>query len=221
MPVAAADVDALIERVRSRGLRHWVQPSTDTFPFQRLWMGITADELAGYDAAVDGGLVLEVVDTATTGVRAEFFDATTAPPDDNAPGTMVRTAARCVLVDDLDHTLERLVDCFDWEPERGPEQGEEGSRRAHLGFRLAQSACVDLLEPAGDGEAATFLRDWGPGIWSVRIAVSDLEAKAEDLRARGTPFTIERTGFEHPETVLLVDPAATPACRFEFAPLDQ
>ena len=54
MPVAASDVAALVERVRSRGLRHWVQPSSEAFPFLRLWMGITDDDLSGNPIRVAG-----------------------------------------------------------------------------------------------------------------------------------------------------------------------
>jgi Glyoxalase/Bleomycin resistance protein/Dioxygenase superfamily len=219
MPVAASDVAALIERVRGRGLRHWVQPSSDAFPFLRLWMGITADDLSGYRPDGDGGLMLEVVDTAQTGLPPEALDEPPPELDDGTPGTMVRTATRGVLVDDIDRTLEQLADVFDWEPELGPERGDGGSRRALLGFRLAQSARVELIEPAGDGDDAAFLRQWGAGIWHVRIAVTDLDAKADDLRARGTPFTTVPTGLEDPETVLRVGPDATPACRFEFGAL--
>lgn len=222
-PVASSSLDELIERVRSRGLRHWVQPPSEPYPFPRLWMGITADDLADHRGG-DGGLMIEVVDTRTVGLPAEVVasDASGAsdlPLDDSEAGTMVRTAARAFLVDDLDHCLDELGFAFGWEPERGPEEAHGGSRRAVLGFRLPQSARIELLEPGAATEAAEFLRRWGPGVWSVRIAVTDLEAKADDLRARGTPFDRVFTGFEDPAVVLRVDPKATPGCRFEFAPL--
>jgi hypothetical protein len=187
-------------------------------------MGITADDLADYRSGSDGGLMLEVIDTRTVGLPAVVLADDTAgarnvPIDDTEAGTMVRTAARVFLVDDLDRSLEELAHAFMWEPEVGPETGADGSRRAVLGFQLTQSARIELLAPNDDSDAGTFLKQWGPGVWHVRIAVSDLDAKAADLRARGTPFTRVQTGFEHPDVVLRVDPAATPACRFEFAAL--
>lgn len=240
-PVASSAVDELVERVRSRGLRHWVQPSSDRYPFRRLWMGITAEDLAGYRAGTDGGLMLEVVDTATLGLPPAAFNPQPPPqPDppaadpqppphpDSQSGGMVRTAARGFLVDDLDRALDELAEVFSWEPELGPERGEDGSRRAVLGFRLPQSARIELLSPArgsradrdtdrdADSEAGAFLDRYGPGVWHVRIAVRDLDAKADDLRDRGTPFTTARTGFENPETVVRVATAATPGCLFEF-----
>jgi hypothetical protein len=224
-PIASSAVDELIERVRRLGLRHWVQPSSDAYPFSRLWMGVTIDDLADYRTGGDGGLMIEVIDTRTVGLPADVLaDASSGagvvPIDDDAAGTMVRTAARVFLVDDLDRSLEELAHAFMWEPEVGPEDGEDGARRAVLGFRLPQSARIELLAPADESDAGSFLKQWGPGIWHVRIAVTDLDAKAADLRARGTRFELVRTGFEHPEVVLRVDPDSTPACRFEFAALN-
>ena len=217
LPIASSTVDELIDRVQRLGLRHWVQPSREGFPFKRLWMGIAADDLSGYDATVDGGLMIEVVDTATIGLPADAFTAPLAQVDDQFAGGMLRTAARCFLVADLAASLDAVARAFAWEPEAGPESGDDGSRRAILGFRLAESARVELLQPASTSEAGNFLSRHGPGIWSVRIAVRALDAKADDLRARGTPFRIEPTGIAQPEEVLIVEPFATPACRFEFA----
>ena len=122
-----------------------------------------------------------------------------------------------MLVGDLGWTLDRLAENLGWTPEGDVEQAADGSRRAVLGFRLPRSARVELLEPGGDREEAEFLRRWGPGIWHVRIAVRGLDAKADDLRARGTPFRAVPTGFADPEVVLRVDAAAIPGCLFEFA----
>jgi hypothetical protein len=216
-PIASSAVDELIDQVRSRGLRHWVQPSMEGFPFLRLWMGITADDLAGYRPDTDGGLMIEVVDTKTLMLPAGVFEAPADDGVDLRAGDMDRTAARCFLVRELDRSLDQVAETFAWEPELGPERGDDGSRRARLGFKLAQSARIELLEPATDSDAGRFLDAWGPGVWSVRVGVRDLDAKAGDLRSRGTRFTTVRTGFEQPHTVLRVDTEATPGCLFEFA----
>jgi hypothetical protein len=216
-PVASSDVGALVERARSRGVRHWVQPSNDSYPFERLWMGITADDLSGYRPEADGGLMIEVVPTPTLMLPPESLDAPADAAGAAEPGSMVRTMSRGFLVDDLDRSVEAVADFFEWEPEQGPEQGEGGVRRALLGFRVPRSARIELLAPALDTAEGRFLAQWGPGIWHVRIAVADLAAKAEDLRSRGTRFEEVRTGFADPETVLRIDPTQTPACLFEFA----
>jgi hypothetical protein len=214
-PVASAAVEELIDAVRRRGLRHWVQPSSPAYPFPRLWMGIAADGLADYRRGGDGGLMLEVVDVATLGLPAALLDRSAPAPEPAEAGSMVRTATRVFLVDDLDRRLDEITGALSWEPEAGPERGADGSRRAVLGFQLPESARIELLTPAPGTEAAEFLGRFGAGVWAVRVAVRDLGAKAEDLRARGTPFQELRTGFE-PETVLRVDSRATPGCLFEF-----
>ena len=217
-PVGSTDVDDLIERVRGRGLRHWVQPSSRAYPFRRLWMGINEDGLADYRTGTDGGLMLEVVDTRTLGLPEELV-ADTSTGGDRVPVGMVRTSTRCFLVDDLDRSLGELAATFDWEPELGPETSENGSRRAVLGVKIARSARIELVQPGRGTDEVAYLTRFGPGVWAVRIAVSDLGAKAGDLRARGTPYTEVRTGFERPQTVLRVDTAATPGCLFEFEPV--
>lgn len=226
-PVAAPSVAEVIERVRAHGARHWVQPGTDAYPFERLWLGITADDLSGYRPDADGGLMLEVVPTPTLGLPTEAATPRASPTArtaddvaDDGTGGMVRTAARVFLLADLDASLDALARVLAWEPQRGPETGEDGGRRAALGFRMERSARIELLTPAPDSDDGRFLARWGPGIGAVRIGVADLEAKADDLRARGTPFREVHTGFERPATVLRVDPRATPGCLFEFEPDD-
>jgi len=215
-PVASSHVDDLIERVRGLGLRHWVQPATDRFPFSRLWMGITASDLAGHRPDDDGGLMLEVVDTVTLGLPAGALDGP-LPPAEPAPGGFTRTLARCFLVDDLDRRLEAVARTFGWEPEL-VERGEGGARRATLGFTLPQSARIELIQPAGGREEHEFLTRHGAGIWCVRVGVRDLDEKAEDLARRGTAVHRVDTGFANPSTVLRVDAGVVPGCRFEFAP---
>ncbi len=217
-PVASTAVDQLIEHVRGRGLRHWVQPSSAAYPFRRLWMGISEDGLADYRTGGDGGLMLEVVDTRTLGLPEALLMGT-SPSDEPAAAGMIRTSTRCFLVDDLDRSLGELADTFAWEPELGPERSENGSRRAVLGFGVAQSARIELVQPARGSHEGAFLDRFGSGVWAVRIAVNDLGAKADDLRDRRTLFTEIETGFDPPKTVLRVDPAATPGCLFEFEPV--
>lgn len=214
MPIASRNLDELVEHVRGLGLRHWVQPQTDGYPYVKLWMGITDDGLADYRPDGDGGLMVEVVHTDTLRLPPEAYDAP-ARPTDADPAAMLRTAARVLLTDDLDRSLATLASTFGWEPERGPDQAEDGSLRATLGFRSPRSARVELLQPAG-GLEAEVLRRHGPGVWAVRVAVTDLHAKAEDLQRRGTPYAEVRTGFADPDRVLRIDPAATPGCLFEF-----
>lgn len=216
-PVAGSDVDALIETVRSKGLRHWVQPASERYPYHRLWMGIVEYGLADYRPEADGGLMLEVIHLGTVRLPPEAsHPASVGGPDE--PAAMVRPATRVFLVDDLDRSLDQLAAGLGWEPESGPEEGHSGARRAVLGFALDRSARIELLAPDPGSDAGAFLAAWGPGLWSLRIAVNDLGAKAEDLRSRGTAFVEASSGFARPETVLRVDTGQTPGCLFEFVP---
>jgi hypothetical protein len=214
MPVASSSVDDVIERVQSRGLRHWLQPSSDDYPYRRLWLGIAADDLSDYRPSGDGGLMLEVVDTETLRLPAEAFDEP-LPPDPRDGAAMLRTAARVILVSDVSASLTALSETFGWEPTGPVERADDGSLRATLAFRAPRSARVELLQPA-TGDDAELLRRGGAGVGAVRIAVADVDAKVADLRRRGTRFTERATGFSEPERVLRVDPAATPGCLFEF-----
>ncbi len=216
-PIASSHVDDLIETVRSKGVRHWLQPGRPGFAFTRVWIGITAEELSGYQPDGDGGLMLEVVDTVTLGLPEGALLADPPAPVDVVPGSMIRTLSRGFLVEDLDRTFDCLTKTLDWEPEHAPERADDGSRRAAMGFALRQSARIELLEPAGDREEAEFLGRYGPGIWHVRIGVHGLEEKAEDLRSRGTAFRVVRTGFAEPDVVLRVEADVVPGCLFEFA----
>jgi hypothetical protein len=218
-PVASSAIPELIERARAAGVRHWVQPGNDRYRLDRLWYGITGDEPSAYRAETDGGLMLEVVPTATLMLPEGSLDA---PPDASGADeadNMIRTLSRGFLVDDLDRSLAAVAELVGWEPERGPETGDGGARRALLGFRAPRSARLELIQPAPGTTEAQFLARYGQGIWHARIAVRDLDAQADDLRRRGTPFSTLRTGFADPETVLRISPDATPGCLFEFAPL--
>jgi hypothetical protein len=215
-PVAAESVGDLVERVRAQGTRHWVQPGTDAHPIERLWIGITGDDLSGYRPEGDGGLMLEVVPTPTLGLPPEAAAPAAAASADDANGGILRTVARVFLVDDVDRSLDAVDRLFGWQPDAPVERGEQGSGRASLGFRLERSARLELVTPPPDTDDGDFLARWGPGIGAVRIAVRDLAEKADDLRSRGTPFREVRTGFASPESVLRIDMGATPACCFEF-----
>jgi hypothetical protein len=213
-PVAAPGMEELIESLCRRGIRHWVQPPSQIYPFQRVWMGIT-DGWGDYRPDGDGGLLLELVERDALGLPPEAYGAA-APADDAPDGSMLSIVSRGFLVADLARSLDQLAETFGWRPEQGPERALDGSRRAVLGFRMARSARIELIEPAGAREEAEFLRQWGPGVWHTRIAVKNLDAKAEDLRSRGTTFREVQTGFSAPELVLRVDPTDTPGCLFEF-----
>src|SRR3546814_16955353 len=60
------------------------------------------------------------------------------------------------------------------------------------GANLSQGAKLELVQPRDAAtHEAKFLAAWGPGAYAVRISVNDLDAKADDLRSRGTRFEEE------------------------------
>ena len=120
---------------------------------------------------------------------------------------MVRIVAREYLVDDLDDTLRVLERNLRWAPASVLEQ--DGARGAVMPFRAPRSARLELLEPTGPGRVAEAYEQVGAGAWTIRISVVDVEAKADDLAARGTPFTLE-------SGVLRPDPERTLQVPFEF-----
>jgi hypothetical protein len=133
---------------------------------------------------------------------------------------MVRVLRRSWIVEDLDATLAALDRNLDWQPAADPTVDETyGCRRAVLGFAHPRSADVEVLAPNGPGEIHDSLTSWGPGAWVIRIGVNDLEAKADDLGRRRTPF--DRRLAVGGDPVLRVDtgPMGIPGL-FEFAEID-
>jgi hypothetical protein len=139
------------------------------------------------------------------------------PDPEFLPGSMVRVLRRSWIVEDLGSTLSALDRNLDWQPRIGPETlAAIGCRRAIFGFSHPRSAELELLEPIAAGEVKDSLDAWGPGSWTIRIGVNNIEAKAEDLRRRGTAFET-RTPPDDARPILRVDtgPLGVPGL-FEF-----
>jgi hypothetical protein len=160
-----------------------------------------------YDARADAGLVVEALKSAHLGLPAEAFSAPTDIPSDAEPSTMVRIVGRDYLVRDLDETLSILERNLRWTPSSVVD--EEGSRRAVMPFATPRSARLELVQPTRSGRVADAYAELGPGAWTVRVSVVDLDAKAADLAQRGTRHVIER-GCLRP------DPSETLNVPFEF-----
>src|SRR5262249_15277486 len=149
-----------------------IDPVTAELPFPRLFLGMTADDLTGYDSAVDGGLFVEVVPFDVVNARA-------APVAPLVPGTMVRIVARTFLLADLDATLAALRCTLGWPDHIDIEMRPDG-RRVVLAPTLPESASLELVEPTG-GRLGDFYDRYGAGPHAVRIGVRGLEVKLEEL----------------------------------------
>lgn len=201
--------ERFVEKLMRRRLPFRMAQRTPDMPFDRLWLGATP-ERPRYTPAVDGGLCIEVMPMEPLQMPADTF-ATPAPqPRELGPGEMVRVSARGFLVRDLDHTLRCCSANLDWEPDGQVEfLRSEGYRRASMPFSVANSAALHVIEPGRwDSDAGHYLNNWGPGLYYIRIAVNDLKAKAEDLRARGTRFTwIEQSDAAGGAPLIKIDPS--------------
>lgn len=218
LALQGAKFDLMMEKLMRRRLRFRMARRTADMPFDRMWMGCTPED-PRYRPTVDGGLCIEVMPIEPLQLPADTF-ATPAPqPRDPKPGEMVRVTARGFLVRNLDETLRCCSSNLDWEPEGPVEHLErEGYRRASMGFTLPNSASLDVIEATRwNGEAGVYLNAWGPGPWYIRIAVNDLAAKAEDLKARGTRFEwVAESEAVGGKPLIRVDPDDLRGQVFEF-----
>lgn len=208
----------LVDKLVLRKQRFRLAQRTPDMPFDRLWLGVTPED-PRYEPSVDGGMCIEIMANEPLQLPAETFAVPAPQVPEPTPGQMIRVSARGYLVRDLDHTLRCLSSNLDWEPE-GPVQAlaAEGYRRARMGFGLDNSARLDIIEATRwNSEAGVYLHSWGPGPYYIRIAVHGLEAKAADLRARGTRFTlIEESEAVGGKALIRVDPAEVRGQLFEF-----
>jgi hypothetical protein len=160
-----------------------------------------------YDLHADGGLLIEGGRSGHLGLPDEAFTAPADIPDGATPAAMVRIVAREYLVADLDATLATFERHLRWSPSSVTD--EDGFRRAVLPFSVPRSARLELLQPTAPGRISDAFDTLGPGAWTVRVSVVDLAAKTEDLKARGTPFTVDGG-------TLRPDPDHTLQVPFEF-----
>jgi len=172
---------------------------------ERFFMG--GDPGTEYDDTADAGLVIEAGRSGHLGLPEEALSAPADIPDGAEPSTMVRIVARQYLVENLGETLSTLERNLRWSPESVTEAGDH--RRAVMPFRVPRSAKLELVEPLGAGRVAEAYEQLGPGAWTIRVSVVDLDAKASDLMTRATPF-------DRDDGVLRPAPAATLGVPFEF-----
>jgi hypothetical protein len=186
-----SDINGLIDRVRRRGLRHRVDPISSELPHLRLWLGVTDDAPGEYQPDDDAGLFFEAIPTQGLHLRIGPTDPAPPPPEPLKPGQMSRIVAREQLVADIDATLRTLSRNLDFET-AGPVAVDraDGCRRAVLAVTMPHGAYLELVQPTDlDSEAGRYFSRWGPGPYYTRIAVAGVQAKADDLRARGTAFS--------------------------------
>jgi hypothetical protein len=193
--------DAVTTNLAEKGIRNYSMPDPGD-GLSRLFPGIEGFEVGSpantYDPATDGHLYLEIISWKGTSLAGREPIAIDVPP-----GGITRVVARTHLVPDIDESLSRLVEILDWsEAKRMPSEAD-GLRYARLQPRLAGSAALELVEASHpSGRHGDFYARWGPGPHAMRLGVRGLDAKADDLRRRATPFTAELSPSGEP--ILLV-----------------
>ena len=198
---AVEDIDWIANRLQKRGLPFRFGPISPDNPFDRLWVGCTPESPA-YQPSVDGGLCLEFIPYAALAMPA----APPATPAVPQQGEMVRIVSRGWLVRDMDEVLKQLSDNIGLEP-GSPVERTRDYIRARITYDDRASASLDLITPIEAGSpVGRDLHTLGPGPYYIRIAVRDLAAKAEDLRARGTRFQICPGAADHEGDLLRIDP---------------
>jgi hypothetical protein len=207
----------VIERLRANGIRHFDMPDPGD-GLARCFLGV--DDLRdtrreAYDSESDGGLFVEVISWEGTSL------ATRGPiPPETKEGGITRVVARSYLVPDLDSTLTSLRNALDWPPPDLPLAETKSVRYAILQPEMEESAALELIQPksgsaeAGSDRYGAFFAAWGVGPHAIRFGVHGLEAKAEDLRQRGTGFAFDETPGG--DRVILVDAAALDGTIVEF-----
>jgi hypothetical protein len=215
--LATPDIEALVRKVRDRGLRHWAQPPTAEVPFWRLWMGVTEDAPASYQGEGDAGLMIEVIPSDSPAFPGNVLFETPPESPRVREGTMGRIVSRAFLVADLDETLRTLDRNLGWEPvDEIACEPESGTRRVSMSRNLAKGGALELIQPgAGESGEGRFMRRWGEGPYAIRIAVAGLDAMAEGLERRGTSAWRLAASRATPER-LVVDETRTCGMPFEF-----
>jgi hypothetical protein len=185
--LASSNIDAVVGRLERNGCRYYTMKEEDGYPFVRLWLGWTADDVGAYRPEVDGGLMFEICETDSLLQGPALWDA--RPDPVLSPGSMIRVVQRSWIVEDLHGSVAAIERNLGWSPRLNPEiDPHVGCRRAVFGFAHPRSAELELLEPVGPGEVRDSMTTWGPGAWSIRIGVNDVVAKGGDLRRRGMRF---------------------------------
>jgi len=176
--VHTLDIEALVERMRSMGLRHRFDEPSALIPKPRLWVGYGSDKSdPWYQPSADAGLQLEFgqyVD-GSAGVR---------PSTGASSVDILGLEASMFLVSDVSESAATLTRNFGWEPADITRRGD--ALVARFGFSDGVSADVELISPAdADTFVGRHLSEWGAGPYFRRMTCADLDGRAEVLREHG------------------------------------
>jgi methylmalonyl-CoA/ethylmalonyl-CoA epimerase len=127
-----------------------------------------------------------------------------------------------IAVPDLDEAIAFYRDVLGFELTHVETNEDQGVREAMMRVPGDDGAAVQLLAPLGpDTTIGKFLDRKGPGVQQLAVRVTDIEAAADALRAKGLRVLFEKarpgtedslTNFVHPKDtggvlIELVEPA--------------
>ena len=185
--LTSSDLSDVIRHVRGSGVRHRVSPPTETFPFPRLWFGVSPEQPAQYEPSTDAGLWLEVIPTEAAGVSLDAIP--TIARSKVGTGRIDRIARRRFVVSDLATALSKLEDCLGLVPTET--WSTQSFRGARFSFGIETSAHMEVVEALDDRtELGSFSAKWGEGPHAIVFAVNGLDAFGEQLTRRGTAFSV-------------------------------
>jgi hypothetical protein len=216
---ATSRMEEAIDRVERLGIRHWLDAKNELAPFDRLWIGVAEDAKDEWIPGDDGGLLIELVESAS--IPGVVESAALPDPTDLStlePGALVRIVARRWLVPDVEQSQSSLHHTFgiDIDPQVPEPTARGGSDRVvTIRPNHPRSAVVDLIQPGpGTPEAALVARH-GPLPWQIVVAVNGLDAKRDDLDARRTPYEVRADHVSGADSIV-VDPAVLSGVPLSF-----
>jgi hypothetical protein len=184
--LVSSHFDEILTRLSRRRVPYRLSPKTEEMSLDRVWVGVSADG-AIYDPSYDAGLAIEILPVGPFG--AVYKDPTSAQTARTAGG-LVRVESRSFLVRDLDSSLRALSLYLDLEAD-GPVEliADDGYRRARMRLGLTTGCALELVEPVDwSSPAGRYLATWGPGPWTTRLTVDDLDSTRNALLERQIPF---------------------------------
>jgi len=214
--VSTRDVYRVAQMLERTGGDFRLDEPDSVLPFPRLWIGFSPSDPGRYRPNTDGGLRLEVIPHEVLSMPEPEPDALADPL---GPGAPVRIVARTLLVRDLSTTLNALNENFGWCPEQVTE-GPDNELRSQFTFPYPRSARLEVVQPNPSGIEGVFLKRWGPGPYSIRIAVNGLDVLRRRFMSAQIPHQLLPPTTSGRPSLILRGPERLIGTAFEFVEND-
>ncbi len=183
--LSTLDFPAVLDTLTATGADFRLDQPHPRLPAPRLWIGFSDEHPDVYDPRTDGGLRLEILPHEAFRLPPASAELSS---DSVEEGEQLRVVSRTIVVDDLDAVRRTLDEHLHWGP-ASDRTGPDGVRRATFHFAYSNSATLEVIEPSLPAVEADVLQRWGPGPFSIRIEVDDLDALRDRLLRKKVPHT--------------------------------